>query len=92
MSGAVRKAVIPVAGFGTRVLPATKVIPKEMLPVYDRPALQYVVDEALAAHLHASKLLVLRRPYDRHAMFGDSGSSGLAAASGSIKLLLRALF
>ncbi len=49
MSGAVRKAVIPVAGFGTRVLPATKVIPKEMLPVYDRPALQYVVDEALAA-------------------------------------------
>lgn len=48
MSRAVRKAVIPVAGFGTRVLPATKVIPKELLPVYDRPALQYVVDEAIA--------------------------------------------
>lgn len=45
----VRKAVLPVAGFGTRVLPATKVIPKEMLPVVDRPALQYVVDEALEA-------------------------------------------
>lgn len=45
----VRKAVIPVAGLGTRVLPATKVIPKEMLPVFDRPALQYVVDEAQAA-------------------------------------------
>lgn len=45
----VRKAVLPVAGFGTRVLPATKTIPKEMLPVVDRPALQYVVDEALAA-------------------------------------------
>lgn len=44
-----RKAVLPVAGFGTRVLPATKAIPKEMLPVFDRPALQYVVDEALAA-------------------------------------------
>jgi len=44
-----RKAVLPVAGFGTRVLPATKVIPKEMLPVFDRPAIQYVVDEALAA-------------------------------------------
>ncbi len=44
-----RKAVIPVAGFGTRVLPATKSIPKEMLPVFDRPAIQYVVDEALAA-------------------------------------------
>lgn len=46
---ALRKAVLPVAGFGTRVLPATKAIPKEMLPVFDRPAIQYVVDEALAA-------------------------------------------
>lgn len=45
----IRKAVLPVAGFGTRVLPATKSIPKEMLPVVDRPALQYVVDEALEA-------------------------------------------
>jgi len=45
----IRKAVLPVAGFGTRVLPATKAIPKEMLPVFDRPAIQYVVDEALAA-------------------------------------------
>jgi len=45
----IRKAVLPVAGFGTRVLPATKSIPKEMLPVVDRPAIQYVVDEALAA-------------------------------------------
>jgi UTP--glucose-1-phosphate uridylyltransferase len=44
-----RKAVLPVAGFGTRVLPATKAIPKELLPVFDRPALQYVVDEAVAA-------------------------------------------
>ena len=44
-----RKAVLPVAGFGTRVLPATKTIPKEMLPVVDRPALQYVVDEAREA-------------------------------------------
>ena len=45
----VRKAVLPVAGFGTRVLPATKTIPKEMLTVVDRPALQYVVDEAVEA-------------------------------------------
>lgn len=45
----VRKAVLPVAGFGTRVLPATKAIPKEMMPVFDRPAIQYVVDEALEA-------------------------------------------
>ncbi len=45
----IRKAVLPVAGFGTRILPATKSIPKEMLPVVDRPALQYVVDEATEA-------------------------------------------
>jgi UTP--glucose-1-phosphate uridylyltransferase len=44
-----RKAVLPVAGFGTRVLPATKAVPKEMLTVFDRPALQYVVDEAREA-------------------------------------------
>ncbi len=44
-----RKAVLPVVGLGTRVLPATKSIPKEMLPVFDRPAIQYVVDEAIAA-------------------------------------------
>lgn len=45
----IRKAVLPVAGLGTRVLPATKSIPKEMMPVVDRPAIQYVVDEARAA-------------------------------------------
>ena len=45
----VKKAVLPVAGFGTRVLPATKTVPKEMLTVVDRPALQYVVDEAVDA-------------------------------------------
>ncbi|MCB1424515.1 MAG: UTP--glucose-1-phosphate uridylyltransferase GalU [Zhengella sp.] len=44
-----RKAVFPVAGFGTRFLPATKAIPKEMLTVVDRPVIQYVVDEALKA-------------------------------------------
>ena len=45
----VRKAVLPVAGLGTRVLPATKVMPKEMLPVFDRPAIHFVVEEARAA-------------------------------------------
>ncbi len=48
-NSAVRKAVIPVAGLGTRFLPATKAVPKEMLPVVDRPAIQYVVEEAAAA-------------------------------------------
>ncbi len=45
----VRKAVIPAAGFGTRVLPASKSQPKEMLPIVDTPAIQYVVEEAVAA-------------------------------------------
>ena len=45
----VRKAVFPVAGLGTRFLPATKAMPKEMLPIVDRPLIQYAVDEALAA-------------------------------------------
>jgi UTP--glucose-1-phosphate uridylyltransferase len=45
----VRKAILPVAGLGTRMLPATKAIPKEMLPVVDRPLIEYVVREAIAA-------------------------------------------
>jgi UTP--glucose-1-phosphate uridylyltransferase len=49
MSKRVRKAVFPVAGLGTRVLPATKAIPKEMLTVVDRPVLQHAVDEAREA-------------------------------------------
>ncbi|MDX2462910.1 MAG: UTP--glucose-1-phosphate uridylyltransferase GalU [Porticoccus sp.] len=61
-SPVVSKAVIPVAGLGTRMLPATKAIPKEMLPVVDKPLIQYVVSEAIAAGIkeivlvtHASK-------------------------------------
>ena len=47
--GKVRKAIIPAAGFGTRFLPATKAQPKEMLPIVDTPAIQYIVEEALAS-------------------------------------------
>src|SRR4051812_18254501 len=49
MFGPVRKAVIPAAGLGTRFLPATKAQPKEMLPLVDKPAIQYVVEEAVRA-------------------------------------------
>ncbi|MFI6892699.1 UTP--glucose-1-phosphate uridylyltransferase GalU [Streptomyces sp. NPDC050256] len=48
----IQKAVIPAAGLGTRFLPATKATPKEMLPVVDKPAIQYVVEEAAAAGLN----------------------------------------
>jgi UTP--glucose-1-phosphate uridylyltransferase len=50
-SAAVTKAVVPAAGLGTRFLPATKATPKEMLPIVDKPAIQYVVEEAVAAGL-----------------------------------------
>jgi len=45
----VRKAVIPAAGLGTRMLPATKTVPKEMLPLVDKPVIQYIIEEAVAA-------------------------------------------
>lgn len=45
----IKKAVIPAAGFGTRFLPATKATPKEMLPIVDKPTIQYIVEEALAS-------------------------------------------
>tara|TARA_B100000963_G_scaffold220786_2_gene192422 strand:- start:156 stop:1052 length:897 start_codon:yes stop_codon:yes gene_type:complete len=48
MAAKINKAVIPVAGLGTRMLPATKAIPKELLPVYDRPIIEHVVKEAIA--------------------------------------------
>ncbi|OGD85946.1 UTP--glucose-1-phosphate uridylyltransferase [Candidatus Curtissbacteria bacterium RBG_16_39_7] len=48
----IRKAIIPAAGFGTRFLPATKAMPKEMLPVVDKPVIQYVVEEAVNAGIN----------------------------------------
>ena len=49
MAQQIRKAVIPAAGYGTRFLPATKATPKEMLPIVDKPTIQYIVEEALAS-------------------------------------------
>ena len=60
MSRKVRKAVIPVAGLGTRLLPATKVVPKELLPIVDVPALQIVVDEAVASGIEEIVLITGR--------------------------------
>jgi UTP--glucose-1-phosphate uridylyltransferase len=68
MSSTVRKAVIPAAGLGTRFLPATKAMPKEMLPVVDKPAIQYVVEEAEAAGLDDVLFITGRnkRPLEDH--------------------------
>ena len=52
----VRKAVIPAAGYGTRFLPATKSQPKEMLPIIDKPTIQWIVEEAVAAGIEEINL------------------------------------
>ena len=56
----IKKAVIPAAGFGTRMLPAAKAVPKELLPVLDRPTIQYVVEEAAAAGIDDVLLVTSR--------------------------------
>ena len=56
----IRKAVIPAAGLGTRVLPATKAMPKEMLPIVDKPAIQYIVEEAAASGIEEILIITNR--------------------------------
>lgn len=57
----IRKAVIPAAGFGTRFLPATKAIPKEMLPIVDKPTIQYIVEEAVQSGIE--EILIITNSY-----------------------------
>lgn len=77
----VRKAIIPVAGFGTRLLPISKAIPKEMVPVVDRPLIQHVVEEALAAGIDEIILVTrsgksaIEDHFDAHAELEDSLAS-----------------
>jgi len=59
----VRKAVIPAAGWGTRFLPFTKSVPKEMLPIVDKPAIQYVVEEAIRCGI--DDILIITSPYKK---------------------------
>ncbi|MCP5028740.1 MAG: UTP--glucose-1-phosphate uridylyltransferase GalU [Actinomycetia bacterium] len=72
MPAPVRKAVIPAAGFGTRFLPVTKSVAKEMLPVVDKPAIQYVVEEAVSAGIEDILIISARGKdaiadhFDRH--------------------------
>ena len=78
MSNYVTKAVIPAAGLGTRFLPATKAMPKEMLPVVDKPAIQYVVEEAVASGLNDVLMITgrnknaLENHFDRNAELEDT--------------------
>ncbi len=91
-----RKAVLPVAGFGTRVLPATKAIPKELLPVVDRPVIQYVVDEALAAGIEHIVFVTGRgkgaiedyfdHAFELEAQLREKGRAALLAATDAARL------
>ena len=58
----IKKAVLPVAGFGTRFLPASKAIPKEMLPIIDKPLVQYAVEEAINNGINAVSYTHLTLP------------------------------
>ena len=60
MKSLVRKAVIPAAGYGTRFLPIAKAVPKEMLPLVDRPVIQYVVEEAVASGIEDILIVISR--------------------------------
>lgn len=64
----VRKAVIPAAGFGTRFLPATKAQPKEMLPIVDKPTIQYIIEEAVASGIEEILIVTssMKRPIEDH--------------------------
>lgn len=60
MGAKIRKGVIPAAGLGTRFLPATKSVPKELLPIVDKPAIQYIVEEAVASGIEQVILITAR--------------------------------
>ncbi len=56
-----RKAIIPAAGLGTRFLPATKAMPKEMLPIVDKPTIQYIVEEAIESGIEDIIIVTWKR-------------------------------
>ena len=69
----VRKAVIPAAGFGTRFLPATKAVPKELLPIVDKPTIQYIMEEIVAAGIEEVILITGREKGSIEDHFDTSG-------------------
>lgn len=92
----IRKAVIPAAGFGTRMLPAAKAVPKELLPVLDRPTIQYVVEECAAAGVDDVLLVTSRDKkavedhFDRNPELAQRlAAGGKAALLASVEELMR---
>ncbi|MEG2858050.1 MAG: UTP--glucose-1-phosphate uridylyltransferase GalU, partial [Clostridia bacterium] len=78
----VKKAIIPAAGFGTRMLPATKAIPKEMLPLVDKPGIQYIVEEAVASGIQDILIIISRgkSPIEDHFDYSPELSDKLRGA------------
>jgi UTP--glucose-1-phosphate uridylyltransferase len=93
----IRKAVIPAAGFGTRLLPATKSQPKEMLPIVDKPTIQYVVEEAVASGITDILMIIGKgkraieehfdRSFELENALADRGKKGLLEEIRSISKL-----
>lgn len=86
----IKKAIIPAAGLGTRVLPATKAIPKEMLPIVDKPAIQYIVEEAAKSGIEDIMIITSRGKSDMEDHFDRSPDleSKLAAGGEAKKKFL----
>jgi UTP--glucose-1-phosphate uridylyltransferase len=87
----IRKAVIPVAGFGTRMLPAAKAVPKELLPILDRPTVQYVVEEASAAGVDDVLLITSREKRAIEDHFDRSPELEARLAAGGKQALLASI-
>jgi UTP--glucose-1-phosphate uridylyltransferase len=84
----IRRAIIPAAGWGTRFLPATKAVPKEMLPVVDKPVIQYVVEEAVASGITDICIVISEGKGAIREHFGrDNGLEAKLAAQGKSELL-----
>jgi UTP--glucose-1-phosphate uridylyltransferase len=92
MAKKINKAVIPVAGLGTRMLPATNAIPKELLPVYDRPIIEHVVQEAISGGITEIILVTrsgkeaIENNFDAHSNLSTGSTKrGKGTVLGSIK-------
>ena len=80
----VTKAVFPVAGLGTRFLPATKAMPKELLPIIDKPIIQYAVEEAIAAGIKDLIFVTGRTKCQRQSKIGPKGSAKCCHIEGGV--------
>jgi len=69
----INKAVFPVAGLGTRFLPATKIIPKEMLPIVDKPIIQYATEEAISAGIRELIFVISETKLSIRDHYSDAG-------------------